>query len=92
MFTLFNFIASIILTIIDTTIGSYGAIAGVYGLVILIPSLAVGVRRLHDTGKSGWMLLVAFIPIIGFIWLLILLISDSTPGENQYGANPKEVA
>ena len=92
MFVLFNVIASIILGAIDGAVGSYGALAGLYGLAVLIPSLAVGVRRLHDIGKSGWMLLVAFIPVIGFIWLLVLLIMDGTPGENQYGANPKEVA
>jgi len=92
MFVLFNIIASIILSIIDSAIGTYGALTGLYSLVVLIPSLAVGVRRLHDSGKSGWMLLVAFIPVIGFIWLLILLITEGTPGENQYGANPKETA
>ena len=91
MFVLFNVIATIILSAIDAAVGSYGALTGIYALAVLIPSLAVGVRRLHDTGKSGWMLLVAFIPVIGSIWLLILLIMDSTPGENQYGANPKEV-
>ena len=92
MFVLFNFIAAVILSAVDASVGSYGALAGIYSLVVLIPSIAVGVRRLHDTGKSGWMLLVSFIPVIGFIWLLVLLLMDSTPGENQYGANPKEVA
>jgi uncharacterized membrane protein YhaH (DUF805 family) len=92
MFFLFNIIVSFILGAIDTTIGTYGALSGLYALAVFIPSLAVGVRRLHDSGKSGWMLLVAFIPVIGFIWLLILLIMEGTPGENQYGANPKETA
>jgi uncharacterized membrane protein YhaH (DUF805 family) len=49
------------------------------------------VRRLHDVGRSGWMILVTLIPLIGLIWLLVLLIIDSNPGENQYGPNPKEV-
>jgi uncharacterized membrane protein YhaH (DUF805 family) len=57
----------------------------------LVPSLAVGVRRLHDVGKSGWMLLVALIPLIGAIWLLILFCKDSQPQENKWGANPKEI-
>ena len=92
MFVLFNFIASFILGAVDAAVGSSGALAGIYALAVFIPSLAVGVRRLHDTGKSGWMLLVAFIPVIGFIWLIVLLVMDSTPGENQYGANPKEIA
>jgi uncharacterized membrane protein YhaH (DUF805 family) len=57
----------------------------------LVPSLAVGVRRLHDVGKSGWMLLVALIPLIGAIWLLILFCKDSQPKENKWGVNPKEI-
>jgi uncharacterized membrane protein YhaH (DUF805 family) len=91
MFVLFNIIASVILGAIGSLIGTT-ALNSIYSLAVLIPSIAVGVRRLHDTGKSGWMLLVAFIPVIGFIWLLILLVTNGTPGENQYGANPKEVA
>lgn len=61
-----------------------------YILAMLIPSIAVSVRRLHDIGKSGWMLLIYFIPLIGSIWLLILFLTDSEPGENKYGPNPKE--
>ena len=95
MFVLFNFIVSIVLGRIDAMLGTVnslgvGYIGGLYSLVVLIPSIAVGVRRLHDIGKSGWMLLVVFIPIVGFIWLIVLLATDSTPGENQYGPNPKE--
>lgn len=89
MFVLFNFIISVVLGAIDGVIGSYGALSGIYGLAILIPGLAVSVRRLHDTGKSGWMILVSLIPVIGFIWLLVLYVSEGTPGENQYGASPK---
>ncbi len=92
MFVLFNVIVTVILTVIDTMLGTYGALSGIYGLAVFIPSLAVSVRRLHDIGKSGWMILVALIPVIGFIWLLVLYIMEGTPGENQYGANPKEVA
>lgn len=68
-----------------------GGLAMIFGLANLIPNLAVGVRRLHDTGKSGWMLLVGFIPLIGAILLIVWLASDSTPGSNQYGPNPKEI-
>ena len=57
---------------------------------MIIPSLAVGVRRLHNVGKSGWMMLIALIPLIGSSWLLVLFVSDGNPGENEYGANPKE--
>jgi uncharacterized membrane protein YhaH (DUF805 family) len=66
-------------------------LSGIYTLVILIPAIAVGVRRLHDVGKTGWMLLVAFIPIIGFIWLLVLFVTDSDQGSNKYGPNPKRL-
>ncbi len=89
MFVLFNIIFSIAATVLDTILGTWGAIAGLYGLAIIIPGLAVGVRRLHDIGKSGWMLLVAFIPVIGAIWLIILFATEGTAGSNEYGVNPK---
>ena len=79
----------------ETEITGAGSVLGVWGLYMvyslltLIPSLAVSVRRLHDVGKSGWMLLVSLIPVVGSIWLLILLLTDSQPGDNEYGANPK---
>ena len=69
---------------------SLGILYLVYALFVFIPGLAVAVRRLHDVGKSGWMLLIALIPLIGAIWLLVLYLTDSNPGENKYGPNPKE--
>jgi len=69
----------------------YGPLYGVYVLVLFIPGLAVAVRRLHDIGKSGWMILIALIPVIGAIWILVLMLTDSKLGKNQYGENPKEV-
>lgn len=63
-----------------------------YGLAVFLPGLAVAVRRLHDTDRSGWWLLIAFIPLIGAIVLLVFLFTDSTPGANQYGPSPKEGA
>lgn len=60
-----------------------------YVIAAFIPSLSVLVRRLHDTGHSGWWYFIQVIPIIGFIWMLVLLCRDSTPGENRYGMNPK---
>lgn len=98
MFVLFNVIFAIIAAILDNALGiaikgiGYGPIYGLYALVVLLPGLGVAVRRLHDVGKSGWMILVVLIPIIGAIWLLVLLVSDSVPGENKYGPNPKEVS
>jgi hypothetical protein len=68
----------------------YGPLYGLYALAVLIPGLAVSVRRLHDVGKSGWMILIILIPIVGAIWFLVLMFTDSNPGENEYGANPKD--
>ncbi len=96
MFALFNMIFLIIATILDNILGTtmgglpYGLFYAVYALAVLIPGLAVSVRRLHDVGKSGWMLLIALIPIIGGIWLLILFVTDSNFGTNAYGPNPKQ--
>jgi uncharacterized membrane protein YhaH (DUF805 family) len=97
MFFLFNVIFLIVALILDnvlgTTIGNagYGLFYFLYALAILLPSLAVGVRRLHDTGRSGWWFFIGLIPIIGGIWLLVLFCIEGTPGENTYGPNPKEV-
>jgi len=98
MFALISFVISLILGFIDGAIHTtlvigpgqpIGIIQSIYGLVVLIPGLAVGVRRLHDINKSGWMLLVALIPLVGAIWLLVLLATNGTPGENNYGPDPK---
>ncbi len=95
MFTLFNILFGLGAMVLDNLLGTsnptsgYGIIYGVYTLVVLIPGLAVAVRRLHDVGKSGWMLLIGLIPLIGAIWLLVLMVKDSDSGENQYGENPK---
>tara|TARA_B100001115_G_scaffold183194_1_gene181341 strand:- start:145 stop:510 length:366 start_codon:yes stop_codon:yes gene_type:complete len=96
MFFLFNMIFAFVAMFLDNTLGTagpagYGVFYGIYALALFIPGLAVFVRRLHDVGKSGWMFLIAFIPLIGAIWLTVLLVTDSNPGENQYGANPKEI-
>jgi uncharacterized membrane protein YhaH (DUF805 family) len=69
--------------------GSMGILAAIFSLAMFVPSLAVGVRRLHDTGRSGWWLLIALIPLIGAIVLLVFNVQDSDPGSNQYGENPK---
>ena len=59
-------------------------------VTLLVPGLAVSIRRLHDVGKSGWYLLINLIPIAGPIWFLVLACTDSQPGHNKYGPNPKE--
>ena len=105
MFTLFNLIFIVVAGIIDNILGTtfkmdmggqsvnlhYGYFYILYALAVLIPGLAVAVRRLHDVGKSGWMLLISLIPIVGAIWLLVLVVTNSKPGENKYGPNPKEI-
>lgn len=97
-FFLFHIIVSIVLVMIDGAAGSYspdtgyGLISGIYTLAVILPSLAVAVRRLHDTGRSGWWILIAFIPLIGAIILLVFMVLDGKPGPNQYGDNPKECA
>jgi len=97
MFVIFNIVVAFVLGFIDGIIGTYdaqtgyGVLGGLYTLAVLIPGLAVGVRRLHDVGKSGWMLLIAFIPLVGAIWLLVLFATDGNPNENKYGVNQKEI-
>ncbi len=88
MFVLINFGISIVLSIIDTYTG-IGFLSLVYFLAIIIPSLAVSVRRLHDIGKDWIWLLLAFIPIIGAIWLIVLLAKEGTIGANAFGEDPK---
>jgi len=94
-FVLFNIIFAITAILLDNALGlaneltGYGPIYGLYLLFVLIPGLAVGVRRLHDIGKSGWMILVALIPLIGGIWILILMATEGDKGENEYGPDPK---
>lgn len=96
MFVLFNaivaFVISFILGLIAglTGIAALAYLSYIYTLAVLIPSLAVCVRRLHDVGKSGWMYLIGLIPFFGWFWLLALYCSDSQEGSNKWGNNPKE--
>ena len=97
MFTLWNIIFALLASLLDYFFGivypslGYGPLYIAYALFVFVPGIAVTVRRLHDIGKSGWMYLVAFIPIVGFIWLLILLIKEGDQGNNAYGEDPKEL-
>jgi uncharacterized membrane protein YhaH (DUF805 family) len=91
-FYLVTVAVSILASILDTILGiPFGLISVIYFFVSLIPSLAIQVRRLHDVDKSGWYMLLNFVIIIGWIWLLILNVLDSTPGDNKYGSNPKGI-
>jgi len=83
-FVLFNIIISILIVII---LGE--DISNIYSLLVLIPALAVAVRRLHDIGKSGWWGLISLIPFFGIIWLIILLAQKGDEEENEYGKQSK---
>ena len=69
--------------------GGGGIVGLIWILVTIVPALAVLVRRLHDTGKSGWWALIGFVPLVGGIVLLVLTVLDSDAGENKYGDSPK---
>ena len=88
MFVLFNMICLVILRVIGEALEAQ-FLAGLYYLAVLLPSICLGIRRLHDIGKSGWWLLLALIPLVGGLILLVFFCLDSQPGENQYGPNPK---
>jgi uncharacterized membrane protein YhaH (DUF805 family) len=96
MFFLFNVIFAITAVIIDNVLGltiknvGSGPFYLLYALATLIPGIAVGVRRLHDTSKSGWYMLLGLIPCVGGIILLVLFATPGDVGSNQYGADPKE--
>lgn len=95
MFTLIQFLivfTGYIVGLVLIAVGIGAVILGLcflYSLISFIPAMAVSTRRLHDTGKSGWFMLIGFIPFVGGIILIILLASDGDPGMNQYGPNPK---
>ena len=95
MFTLFNFLAMVLLGAVGALLGGGGegglgdVLQGLYGLGVLVPGIAVTVRRLHDIGKSGWWGLVALIPLIGSLILIYFAVKDSQPETNEYGPNPK---
>jgi len=96
MFFLFSGIISIVLSVADNMVGTVnesgqGLLVSVYGVAVLIPSIAVTVRRLHDTGRSGWYLLIGLVPCVGGIVLLVFMAGESDPRKNEYGPNPKRI-
>lgn len=88
-FALFSVLLNIVVVVIDAVIGN-SVLGYIVTLALIIPWLAVTVRRLHDTGRSGWGVLIALIPIIGAIVLLVFECQDSQPGPNSHGPSPKE--
>lgn len=97
MFVLGITIISVILTAIETMASlelapDRGLLTTIFSIIILIPSISVSVRRLHDIGRTGWWLLLSFIPILGWIALFIFTLLDSQSGSNKYGPNPKQAS
>lgn len=102
-FILFVFIISVVLTLVDTLLinpalgmtpaeaAQGGLLVPIFALAVILPKIAVGIRRLHDIGKSGWWYLIIFIPIIGVLVLIYFFVQDSQVGKNMYGPNPKQL-
>lgn len=93
-FVLFSVAVGIVASILDRALGTdtangTGVVGGLVSLALLVPGLAVQVRRLHDTGRSGWWVLLNLLVVIGWIVLLVFFVQDSKPGSNRFGANPK---
>ena len=90
MFTLVSLVINIGTLILDASLFSdFGLVNGLYTLAILLPSIAVGIRRMHDINKSGWWLLLWFVPVIGWVWLIILHCQDSDISDNIFGSSDK---
>ena len=99
MWTLYYTIVLLFAMVLDNVLGlnfelfgqdlGYGWLYVTIGITHLIPGLGIVVRRLHDVGKSGWFYLIILIPLIGFIWILVLFCTDGVKEDNKWGANPK---
>ncbi|MBL0285669.1 MAG: DUF805 domain-containing protein [Zoogloea sp.] len=90
MFTLFNLLAFFVLSVVGGMLGDQAELlTGIYSLGVLLPSVAVTVRRLHDIGRSGWWALLMVVPVVGALILVIFALQDSQAEENEYGPNPK---
>ena len=93
-FTLFNIIATLGFGLIDQFMGTfnfdagYGPLSAIYTLAIILTGLSVSIRRLHDTGRSGWWFIITIIPVVGLLVFLYFALLDSDPNPNQYGESP----
>jgi len=90
MFYLMSIIVAVLLVFFEIIFRTPGLLTKIYPFTMVIPNISVSVRRLHDTDRSGWWFLINLVPVIGSIFFLFFTIEDSAPGENRYGANPKE--
>jgi uncharacterized membrane protein YhaH (DUF805 family) len=95
IFLLVNTLVAVALAMVDINTGTFdedvglGLLSGLYAVVMLLPSIAVTVRRLHDTDRSGWWYLLVFVPVIGGLVILVFMLLDGTPGSNRFGPSPK---
>ncbi|MER5932032.1 DUF805 domain-containing protein [Streptomyces sp. NPDC002054] len=91
IFTLVSLLIMIPLMIIDFTLDTYPWLFALYSVATLLPNLGLTIRRLHDTGKSGWFVLLTMIPFVGFIIGIVFMATEGQPGSNEYGPSPKAV-
>jgi uncharacterized membrane protein YhaH (DUF805 family) len=89
-FVVLHIVALFVLFILDIVIGTLYIFWGLYFVATIVPTVALAVRRLHDTGRSGWWYLLNFVPLASLV-VLVFLLMDSQPGPNQYGSNPKGI-
>ncbi|BCJ47892.1 DUF805 domain-containing protein [Actinoplanes ianthinogenes] len=96
-FTLFSFLISLVASVLDLRLGTEsmwdnGPVSIIVSIGLFLPSLAVTVRRLHDTDRSGWWLLACFVPLVGFLVMLVFLVLDGGFETNRFGVSPKVTA
>jgi uncharacterized membrane protein YhaH (DUF805 family) len=98
MFILFSVLISLVLALADWALGlqvlpgtTTGVLGALYGVAVLIPTLAVTVRRLHDTGRSGFWIFIGLVPVVGAIVLLVFEVMEGQRGDNAHGPDPKAV-
>ncbi|WP_421203235.1 DUF805 domain-containing protein [Aeromonas enteropelogenes] len=92
MFVLFNLLAVLLMKTLDKVLGSNELLGGIYSLAVLLPALAVAARRLHDTDRTGWWLLIGLIPVVGTLVLIYFLVCQGNSGPNRFGDDPKAPA
>ena len=96
-FVLFSTLIQVVLSLVDSAMGwvyqvdgiENGFLSTIAMLVLLVPAISVGTRRLHDIGRSGWWQLLMFLPVVGFLVLVFFWVRDGQAGQNLYGNNPK---
>lgn len=94
-FALFYTLIYLVLIVIDIMTGTFvielgaGVLGGIFMLAMIVPSISVMVRRLHDTDRTGWWWFILLIPLLGGIWLMVLMVLNGTPSDNRYGPDPK---